>query len=193
MIDNQQTATLPKRTPAQRMFYRHYLPYIKPKVLELLPQSYLMINDITEHWAQTAQWNTEFAKEIVFQSKAFFKQTISPDSGYAWNPEFLSEVIDLIIQHLMPYFINAPHYKNASAEAKKYLEQKLKTENAFYNRAVARYENSLAKKARKAAIAAEAQNMPIKKKKRERIKYEHSVDEFNNIKCAMRIDLPKVK
>ncbi len=183
-----------KRTPAQRMFYRQYLPYIKQKTLELFPQSYMTIDTLTDEWLKSAKWDTKFAQEIVFQSKTFFKQTIHPNSGYAWNPDFLSQVIDLIIQYLKPYFLNAPHYHNAEKQVQQYLENKLKTENAFYNRAIARYENSLIKKARRTQTeTVEKSTSVTQNKKRERIKVERTLDKFNNTKYAIKVDIQKIK
>ena len=191
---------LPKRTPAQRLFYRQYLPYIQQWVLENAPVSYLTADQVTEKWGETIPWNTKFANEIVFQSKLFFKQKISPDSQNAYNPEFLEDVINQIIEHLMVYFMRAPHYKNAEKAAREYLFKKLNTENAFLAHARVRYANLLLVRERRAAARAEAEaqvaqeSAPVTpKQKRPRIQFKEYTDKFNTIRRAMRVDITNQK
>lgn len=193
---------LPKRTPAQRLFYRQYLPYIQQKVLENAPVSYLTADQVTEKWGETIPWDTTFANEIVFLSKIFFKQTISPDSQNAYNPEFLEDVINQIIEHLMVYFARAPQYKNTENAAREYLFKKLNTENAFLACARIRQQNILQARERRAATRAEAakqtqaeqEKAPIvTHPKRQRIQFKEYTDKFNNVRHAMRIDIDNQK
>lgn len=184
---------LPKRTPAQRMFYRQYLPYILPKVLEHAPVSYLTADMVTENWGQIIPWDTKFANEIVFQSKVFFKQIISPDSSRAYDPAFLEGVIDQIINHLMTYFTRAPHYKNAEKAAREYLFKKMNTENAFLARARVRYDGLLRARERRAVAAKTTSVVDAPRQKRPRIQIEYKLDEFNNLKRMTRVDIEKQK
>ena len=191
---------LPKRTPAQRLFHRQYLPYIQQLVLENAPVSYLTADQVTEKWGEVIPWDTKFANEIVFRSKIFFKQKISPDSQNAYNPEFLEDVINQIIEHLMVYFMRAPHYKNAEKTAREYLFKKLNTENAFLAYARVRYANILSARERRAVAraAAEAQvaqepTQTMPKPKRQRIQFKEYTDKFNTVRRAMRIDIENQK
>lgn len=191
---------LPKRTPAQRLFHRQYLPFIRERVLESAPVSYLTPDQVTDKWGEFIPWNITFANEMVFQSKLFFKQVISPDSQNAYNPEFIEDVINQIIEHLMVYFVRAPHYKNAENAAREYLFKKLNTENAFLHRARVRYQNILnARERRAAARAAATASVAVKtagvtqKPKRQRIQIKQYVDEFNETRRAMRIDIENQK
>ena len=196
------TQKLQKRTPAQRLFYRQYLPYIQAKVLELAPVSCLTADQITENWGEIIPWNTKFANELVFQSKVFFPLNISPDSQNSYNPEFLEEVINQIIDHLMVYFARAPHFKNAEEAARQYLFNRLNTKNAFLCRARVRHQNALRVRERRAAAKAEAQAQAQAKQetadttvrsKRPRIQIQKYQDKFNEIHSAMRIDIEKQK
>lgn len=196
--DNIMTDTetkLPKRTPAQRMFYRQYLPFIQEKVLALAPVSYLTSNQIKENWGDIIPWNTEFANNIVFQSKIFFREKISPSSPRAVNPEFLGQVIDIIIEHLMIYFMHAPHYKNSEKAAREFLEKKLKTENAFLRRAHVREQRIIDARERRAIAATmtSENEQPKQKTKRSRIQIKEYTDKFNEVKRAMRIDIEHIK
>ena len=193
---------LPKRTPAQRLFYRQYLPYIKEKVLENAPVSYLTADQITDKWGEIIPWDETFANKIIFLSKVFFKLSISPDSQNVYNPEFIEDVINQIIDHLMIYFARAPHYKNAENAAREYLLKKLNTENAFLACARIRQQNILRARERRAAAHAEAakQTQAEQEKvsvgarpKRQRIQYKQYTDEFNKVRRAMRIDIENQK
>lgn len=191
---------LPKRTPAQRLFYRQYLPYIKEKVLENAPVSYLTADQITDKWGEIIPWDETFANKIIFLSKVFFKLTISPDSQNVYNPEFIEDVINQIIDHLMVYFVRAPHYKNAENAAREYLFKKLNTENSFLACARIRMQNVLRARERRAAAraAAAAQVEQDKasvgvRQKRQRIQFKQYTDKFNEVRCAMRIDIENQK
>ncbi len=191
---------LPKRTPAQRLFHRQYLPYIKEKVLENAPVSYLTADQITDKWGEIIPWDETFANKIIFLSKMFFKLSISPDSQNAYNPEFIEDVINQIIDHLMIYFARAPHYKNAENAAREYLFKKLNTENSFLACARIRMQNVLRARERRAAAraAAAAQVEQDKasvgvRQKRQRIQFKQYTDKFNEVRCAMRIDIENQK
>ncbi len=191
---------LPKRTPAQRLFHRQYLPFIKEKVLENAPVSYLTADQVTDKWGEIIPWDATFANKIVFLSKVFFKLSISPDSQNAYNPEFIEDVINQIIDHLMIYFVRAPHYKNAEDTAREYLFKKLNTENSFLACARIRQQNILRARERRAAAraAAAAQVEQDKasvgvRQKRQRIQFKQYTDKFNEVRCAMRIDIENQK
>ncbi len=193
---------LQKRTPAQRLFHRQYLPYIKEKVLENAPVSYLTADQVTDKWCETIPWDTTFANKMVFLSKVFFKLTISPDSQNAYNPEFIEDVINQIIDHLMVYFTRAPQYKNAENTAREYLFKKLNTENTFLACARIRQQKILRARERRATAHAEAAAQAQAKQertsvdgrqKRQRIHYNQYTNKFNEIRRAMRIDIENQK
>lgn len=192
---------LPKRTPAQRMFYRQYLPFIKEQVLNLAPVSYLTADQIDDNWGNLIPWNTDFANNIAFQSKVFFRKVINPSSPRAVNPEFLEQVIDQIIEHLMVYYMRAPHFQNAESEARRVLTKKLKDDNAFLVRAHTRkkeIEAARMRRAAKAAAEAEAQvtqeaTAVAPRTKRPRIPVQQYLDKYNETRRAMRVDIEKIK
>ena len=189
-----------KWNAAQRMFHHYYLPYIQQWILENAQISYLTADQITEKWGKIIPWDTKFANEIVFRSKIFFKQTISPDSQNMSNPEFLEDVTNQIIEHLMVYFMCAPQYKNAENAAREYLFKKLNTESAFLAHARVRHENIMRARERRIAAraAAKAQVAPdptpvAPRPKRQRIPIIEITDGLNVVRHVMRINIENQK
>ena len=173
-------------TSAQYVFEFLYLPYIQEKIFEMVPVSYLNSNQVKENWRNIVSWDTTRAREIVFFSKTFFLQHFAPDDARAYDPEFLGQLIDMIIDYLMVYFMRAPHYKNAEVTARHHLQTWLKQRNAFFQRACARQAKRLQQETTCGALVAS-------KPKRTRIQKSQYVNEFNEVRRAIRIDLPKQK
>lgn len=156
-------------TYAEQIFKTAYLPHIKNIVIQRTHKSYIRQSDIPDNWAELLTYNRDVAEELAFHAKSFFSLTFSPDSKIASDPETINELLGLIMANMMPYLKQNPDFAHNEYAAQLWLNKRLIRHNAFLYRAIKRSENV--------------------KQKRPRIKIERAMDEFNNTKRVMRVDI----
>lgn len=184
-----------KYTPAQKMCYQQFIPYINSFILEAAPMSYLTSAQIEKNWSEIIPWNDKFADELVFQSKSFFLKKIKPDSSYSHEPDILNELVDNIIEYIVQYFMRAPKYQNNENAAREFLIKKLKIENAYLAHARMRHQKIQEKRELRAANQAKKIiDTPIViRTSRPRISINKQLDEIGKIKSFMHVNINKTK
>ena len=158
-------------TSAEQIFKTAYLPHIKEHVMQKTHKSYVCANNIPDIWCDMVEYNRDTAEYLAFHAKSFFSLTFAPDSEVASNPELIQELIELIIANMMPYLKQNPGFARNEHAARLWLNKRLIRHNAFLCRAIHRRE--------------------IATQKRPRIKIERAMDEFNNAKRVMLVDIEK--
>ena len=154
---------------AQQLFESKYLPHIKSIVMQKTHKPYACQNDIPDNWAEMLTYDRDTAEELAFHAKSFFSLTFSPDSKIASDPETINELLGLIMTNMMPYLKLNPDFARNEHAAQLWMNKRLLRHNAFLYRANKRSEAT--------------------KQKRPRVVISHLVDEFNNTRRVMRVDI----